>query len=166
MDIYKQKGFSLIEVMVSVTLLAISMVGLAALQNSSTKFDHQAYIRSQSVIQVSDMVDRMRANTVGVESGFYHQDPTPTSFTKNCNTVGNTCTASELAAYDIVTWNSQNTDLLPGGFGTISYVTISTYNIRVDWNEQEDEASVGASYKQPCGTSDETRRCYDMDILL
>ncbi len=161
-----QNGFSLIEVMVSVTLLTASMMGLAALQNVSTKFDHQAYIRSQSVIQAGDMVDRMRANTTGVNDGFYHVDPAPESFSKNCSLVGSTCTPQELANFDIVSWNTQNADLLPNGFGTISYVTVSTYQVNVSWNEQQDEETVGASYSKPCDSSDETLRCYKMSVRL
>jgi len=165
---FTQKGFSLIEVMVSVILLTASMLGLAALQNASTKFDHQAYLRTQSVIQAGDMIDRMRANTAGANSGNYIVSPLPKSFDKNCYASGSVCTAEELATYDIVKWNEQNAELLPGGIGAITgYVSTSTYMVSVSWTEQADEKAVGGDYKNPCDdSSKENLHCYQLEVRL
>ena len=166
--IVAQKGFSLIEVMVSVVLLTASMLGLAALQNASTKFDHQAYLRTQSVIQVGDMIDRMRANPVGASNGHYVVSPAPKTYETDCNLVASTCSAEELATFDIVVWNQQNATLLPGGIGAISgYTSTSTYMVAVGWTEQEDEKTVGGDYKNPCDDSTkESFHCYQLEVRL
>ena len=167
-NIISQKGFSLIEVMVSMVLLTASMLGLAALQNASTKFDHQAYLRTQSVIQTGDMIDRMRANNAGVGSGYYLISPVPTSYKKNCNLVAITCSAEELATHDIVVWNQQNANLLPEGTGSITGdISTSTYKVSVRWTEQKEHTSVSDDYKNPCdGSADENLRCYQLEVRL
>ena len=42
------QGFSLMEVLVALLVLAIGLLGLAALQARGVKFNHDAYLRSQA----------------------------------------------------------------------------------------------------------------------
>ena len=149
-------------------LLTTSMLGLASLQNVSTKFDHQAYLRTQSVIQAGAMIDRLRANIAGASSGYYIDSSPPKSYGKNCNLAISTCTTKELATYDIVTWNKQNANLLPGGAGGITGNTAtSTYMVSVGWTEQKKEILVGNDYKNPCdGSTKEDLHCYRLEVRL
>ena len=150
-----QIGFSLIEVLVSVVLLTTSLVGVAALQSKSMRFDHQALLRSQSVLQVSDMVDRMRANETGVAEGRYYFSTLPASYPKDCSVAGNHCSPEELAIYDVVVWNEKNAETLPGGFGSITdFGAISNHDfkITVNWQEQSKlQNATSANYVNRCG---------------
>ena len=163
-----QKGFSLVEVMVSMVLLTASMLGLVSLQKVSTKFDHQAYLRTQSVIQAGAMIEKLRANYAGASKGYYIVSPVPESYRKNCNSAVITCSHEELATYDVVTWNRQNANLLPGGTGLITGNTAtSTYMISVQWTEQKKQISVGDDYKNPCdGSKKEDLHCYQLEVRL
>lgn len=62
MSKHHQAGFTLLEVMVTVFIMAIGLLGLAALQLSSLSYNQSAYLRSQAVAEAYNMLDRMRAN--------------------------------------------------------------------------------------------------------
>lgn len=58
-----QKGFSLIEVLIAVLVLAIGLLGLASLQLKSIQTNQQSYYLSQVDNYLNDIVNRMRANS-------------------------------------------------------------------------------------------------------
>lgn len=58
-----QQGVSLLEVLITVVVLSIGLLGLAALQANATKFNHSAHLRSQATNMAHEMMERMRANT-------------------------------------------------------------------------------------------------------
>jgi len=57
-----EAGFSLIEVLVAMLVLAIGLLGLAALQTQGVRFNHDAYVRSHATALAYDIVDKMRVN--------------------------------------------------------------------------------------------------------
>ena len=58
----KNMGFTLIEVLVSVVILAIGLLGIAALQAASIRNTQNANIRSQAVFLAENLAARMRSN--------------------------------------------------------------------------------------------------------
>src|SRR5262245_8151399 len=56
------RGFSLMEVLVAMLVLAIGLLGLSSLQAQSMKFNHDAFVRSQATILAYDIMDKMRAD--------------------------------------------------------------------------------------------------------
>ena len=58
----RQAGFTLVEVLVAMLVLAVGLIGLAGLQLASMKSNHSAYRRSQAAIAVYDLLDRIRAD--------------------------------------------------------------------------------------------------------
>ncbi|QFS85892.1 MULTISPECIES: type IV pilus modification protein PilV [unclassified Marinobacter] len=67
-----QKGFSLIEVLITVLILAIGLLGLASLQANSLVGNQQSYMRSQATSLAYDMTDRLRANKRAALDGDYN----------------------------------------------------------------------------------------------
>lgn len=65
------RGFSLIEVLVAVLVLAIGLLGLAGLQLTGLKSNHSAYVRSQAALLAYDITERMRANRAAALVGDY-----------------------------------------------------------------------------------------------
>lgn len=55
-------GFSLIEVLVAVLVLAVGMLGIAAMQATALRNSQSSFERSQGVIQTYSIIDAMRAN--------------------------------------------------------------------------------------------------------
>lgn len=63
----RQHGTTLIEVLVTVLILATSLLAMAALQTRSLSNNHSAYMRSQANIFAYDIVDRIRIATPSAE---------------------------------------------------------------------------------------------------
>lgn len=57
-----QRGFSLLEVLVTIVVLAFGLLGLAGLQMRSLSTNTDAYQRTQAQAILSDMAERLRAN--------------------------------------------------------------------------------------------------------
>ena len=58
----RQKGLSLIEVMIALAVFSFGLLALAALMASGLKYNTSALHRSYATNQAYDMADRMRAN--------------------------------------------------------------------------------------------------------
>lgn len=127
-------GFSLVELMVALLVLAIGLLGLAGLQAKGLSNTHNAYLRTQAVLLAEDMADRMRANTgTGGLEGYLVTSPASTS----CSSP---CTAAQVAGNDLVAWHAALVAALPGGSATISQSS-SVYTITISWIERESNSS-------------------------
>ena len=104
----RQRGLTLIEVLVTLTILSIGLLGVAGLQGMAKRSTHQAYQRTLATQLVDGVIERIRANPTAVAS--YHtgtgsplggeeaSQPSP-----DCSGV-NACTDTQLAAYDLWAW--------------------------------------------------------------
>jgi type IV pilus assembly protein PilV len=110
-------GFTLIEVLIAVLVLAVGLVGLAGIQASGLQMNDSAYMRSQASILAQDIADRARANTRGFRNGAY-DDPSA-DIHDDCQEHANRCTAKEMAQTDVKVWQDSVAALLPDGEGTI-----------------------------------------------
>jgi type IV pilus assembly protein PilV len=77
----RSTGFTLLEVLVAVLVLAIGLLGMAGLQMTGMKSNNSAYLRSQASLLAYDITERMRANRNAALSGSYddcgHEGGTP-----------------------------------------------------------------------------------------
>ena len=64
-------GFTLIEVLVTMVIIAIGIMGLAGLQMSSLNSQLESYQRAQALLLVEDMSNRLRANAAEARAGSY-----------------------------------------------------------------------------------------------
>ncbi|NCT70066.1 MAG: type IV pilus modification protein PilV [Stenotrophomonas acidaminiphila] len=64
----RQRGVSLIEVLVSVVVLSIGLLGVAAMQSIALRGGQSSLESSQGVIQTTSILESMRANTVNAVS--------------------------------------------------------------------------------------------------
>lgn len=103
----QQAGFTLIEVLVAIVILAIGLLGQAALQSSGLRSSQESYLRTQATLLAADISDRMRANRQAALNGDYD-----TSF-------GATVTGSSIAALDLSDWVSTVSGVLPLGEGQV-----------------------------------------------
>ncbi|KIZ51181.1 pilus assembly protein PilV [Pseudomonas oryzihabitans] len=123
---YRQRGATLIEVLIAMFILAIGLLGLAGLQAVSTQSNQGAYYRSQATVLASDIVERMRANREMALAGNYTTSSFPTS--SNTHAVEGTQDKRDLAE-----WLNNLANSLPQGTGTIvTDSNIVTVSIRWD----------------------------------
>jgi type IV pilus assembly protein PilV len=109
-------GFTLVEVLVSILVLSIGLLGLARLQAVALRHNHSAHLRSQATLLAYDMADRMRANLQALRDGRYHLPSAAAS--PNCLTTSG-CTAAQMAAHDTYEWSLAVAQSLPQGQGVI-----------------------------------------------
>lgn len=140
-------GFSLLEVLIALLVLSIGLLGLAALQTVGLKFNRQSYGRTQATLQAYDIIDRIRANKSNnavINSNYDNVALGATPGTVDC--ASSTCDSSQLADYDIRSWNNANKSILPQGSGAICRGTLnatfstctvagSIYQIGIKWKE-------------------------------
>ena len=103
----RQHGFSLIEVLIAVLVLAIGLLGMAQMQANGMRSTHGAYLRTQATLLAGDVLESMRANLTAARTGNYNV------------TYGNAPTGSTIADDDVNGWLT-NVALLPSGQGQIS----------------------------------------------
>ena len=150
MNVLRQKGLSLIEVMIALAVFSFGLLALAALMASGLKYNTSALHRSYATSQAYDMADRLRATRQGLVDGVYNS-LSASSTVLNCGRFGSdsviNCDSGEMAQYDVSDWNNANADLLPEGTGTVSLESSDPviYAITVSWKtnmEIEDESFV------------------------
>jgi type IV pilus assembly protein PilV len=132
------RGFSLIEVLVALTVLAVGLMGVAKLFVVTIQGNASATSRLYAVNLGADLADRIRANRTG--GAAYAGAPT------NYSCAGGAlratlCTPTQMAANDLYLWKSQISTLMPAGAtGTVTYAAgntnlPSTYTITLAWKE-------------------------------
>ena len=141
----KQQGFSMVEILVTVVVIAIGLLGLAGLQATSLRNTEESYQRSQAATLAYDMLDRMRANVAGVSAGDYDSiTAAPGSYT-DCT--ANTCTVSEMADFNNGDWQANIAAALPSGGGTVSgNGSGSVFTITISWDDDRDPNTAAASF--------------------
>ncbi|MGK0270428.1 MAG: type IV pilus assembly protein PilV [Cocleimonas sp.] len=96
----KQRGFSMIEVMVSLVIIVTGVLGLSGLQLATIKGTSNAHSRNVAVMLAMELSDRMRANPVGVAGGFYDNDVGCALAETQCR-AGTSCTPQQIARADV-----------------------------------------------------------------
>ncbi|MDO8845064.1 MAG: type IV pilus modification protein PilV [Methylicorpusculum sp.] len=141
----KSGGFTLIEVMIAMVIMAVGLLGLAGLQATGLRNNQSAYNRSQATQLAYDMSDRIRANPISARnfatSVYNTVNPSAAVVKTACNAVAGTCTPADMAENDLFEWNRNLVATLPSGTGTIQ-VSGTVYNITVTWDDKREAAGV------------------------
>jgi len=153
LKIRRQAGFTLIEVLVTMLVLSIGLLGLAGLQAYGLGANREAYLRSQATVLAYDMADRMRANREGINN-LYYDNPTAAAVSACTNTTG--CDAAQMAQNDMHEWDQMLAERLPSGAGVICVDNspddgtptspqcdgTGSYSIKIWWREDPGNASL------------------------
>ena len=128
---FKQNsGFTLIEALVTMVLLASGLLGMIALQAKTLKFNQNAYLRTQATMLAYDMADRIRANPVessarasvkpSTLANSEYLKTTPVTNPPLCNKDNPCNDPVQMAQKDRFDWQTNIANTLPGGSGTIT----------------------------------------------
>ena len=107
-----QAGSTLIEVLISLLIFSGGMLGIAGVQGVSLRANQAAYYRTLATTYTQDIVERMRANTAGVDAGNYNN--IAGAATANCFTATG-CNRAQMAAQDVLDWKAAIAAAMPLG---------------------------------------------------
>lgn len=118
-----QRGATLVEVLVTLLILCIGLLGVAALQIQALRANHGATLRSQATVLSHDIADRMRANRTAALAGAYDV------------AIGAVPTGTTLSDLDLASWKESLAAILPSGDGAVVFAGgIAT--ITVQWTDR------------------------------
>lgn len=158
----KTGGFTLIEILIAVIILSIGLLGMAGIQLKGLRGTTNSTLRSQATMFANDIAERAHTNLNGVFIGTASTNQhyatvntlglcenKPEGY-QDCaatpdNPIATTCTAQEMATFDIYTVACGTDDvsgvnnLLPNGFMTITCANNCTIGspltININWQE-------------------------------
>ena len=192
MRIQLKRGFTLIEVLVTLVILMFGLLGIAGLMAKGQRVSFEAFQRHQALQIANDMAERLRANKAQAAAYVAQAGPPGIGDGKQfaslpagkCGTAA--CSAAELVAYDIALW-----DGLLQGYGEVRTVggtqtggvinargcievapapaAPNTYRISVAW-QGNDDVGIPADRPSNCGTGlyggEQFRRLVSLDVLV
>ncbi len=154
----RQGGFGLIEALVAMAVLSIGLIGLARLQTHGLRAAYTATQRTVAVAKAAEIVERMRANPIGVldASGASSYDiRAGSSFSEHgCDdrpgAAAKACTPAQLAEHDYSRWLSSLQRDMPGTSpsGDIAVrtdTTPPTVTVTIGWSERSGAKSYATS---------------------
>ena len=156
--LYKQSGFSMIEMLVAILVLSLGLLGVAGLQAATAKYRINTQANAAVSQLFSEFTERVRVNPEAAGSSF---DPTSAASTsqyaltstwatqsaatltvdKNCETTA--CTSAERAVFDMTTWRMRVKNILPQGAAYVEGDRKSGIDVTLLWmdKEQTDDTS-------------------------
>jgi type IV pilus assembly protein PilV len=150
----RMRGFSLIEVMVALIIIAVGMLGIAKLQALALSTTESSGTRSLVAIEAASLAASMHANR-----DYWVTNPPPASFTVSVTTTGPgttsvtisdatlgtaqdcasaACSASQVAAYDVQQWGAALGQVVGGAQATVTCNTAAvplSCTIQIAWVE-------------------------------
>lgn len=134
----RQRGVTLIEVLVTVAVTSVGLLGMAGLTIVSQRVNHEAYLRTQANFLAQSLIDSMHINVPAVVGGDYNGSYAGDMASETaCATQG--CTPQQRARYDMGRFDRFLANELPGGKASVSCA-----------NGTQQGAGVSAAYNGLC----------------
>lgn len=119
-----QTGVSMIEVLVSIIILSIGLLGLAGLQTAGLRHNQSASFRSTASMMAYNILDSMRANRVEAGAGSYNRLPGDAA-----------PSGSTLSILDMNNWLNELALRLPEGTGGIAVDADNKVTVLIQWDD-------------------------------
>ncbi|MGH8161042.1 MAG: type IV pilus modification protein PilV [Gammaproteobacteria bacterium] len=146
----RARGFSLLEALIALLVIAIGVLGVAGLQAASVYRTHTGAVNSLAAVEAQSIAARMIANpgafpADGSESDYNTTDAVAVALpSPSCTAAA--CTSAEMAQYDLHQWGSQLAQDLPQGQGAIAcQSTPPQCRVKITWQQKQMAASAGSS---------------------
>lgn len=148
----KQQGASMIEVLVTMFILAVGLLGAASLQSNGLRQAAMSQMSAEAQIQVQTLVETIMAydinNASGEPNGDYDMSAVPANKGTDCQITF--CTPAQLAQYNIWTWADNMNPALPSYAFDIDFDNANNeYSIQFTWDSLREGASYNASTCTP-----------------
>jgi len=125
-------GFTLIEILVTLIIISVGLLGIAGLHSMSLRNNFDALIRSHASALADEIADRMRTNRTRALAGDYNV------------ALGATRNGATQADADLSAWKARLATQLPGGDGSIAQAAAPSrlVTITIQWGERGQTAPV------------------------
>ena len=146
-----QAGLSMIEVLVSLTIVAFGVLGLLGLQARALSFQRDSFDRRTAAEMVAQLAERIRVNHLGLTTGLY-APPTAANLDATTATPGaitpcatpTACTITELARRDWQQWVVEYRQRSPGAAAYLQWDPADTRFVTVSVAWPEPQSTGGA----------------------
>lgn len=129
-----QRGVSLIEVLVTMVVVSLGLLGLAALQMLGLKAAESSHYRASAAFFAQDMVNRLRANAAAARAGNYNLAMTAAPPT----------TTTNIQDLDRKEWFEAMGRVLPAADGAIA-VNGNFVTVTVEWDDRRGDRATAAT---------------------
>ncbi len=142
-------GFTIVEVLISLLILSVGLMGLATLQVVGLQNTQGGAQRAQAAFLAYDITDRMRTNPAAVTAGSYNLaapvintqpqgvGPGPVAIVMvDCFGAAANCSSAQMAAHDLGQWQTQLGAYLNNGTGaiaTVDNITTTLVTVTIQW---------------------------------
>lgn len=145
MDSFRRahRGFSLIEVLVTLLIVALALLGAAGLQAQAMRFNKGGQNRAKAVFLAGDLAERMEANQDAAIAGSYAMPASSSPVATASVCTSSACTIDQLAQVDLAEWQSAIATTLPTGSWEVTQTTAgnpSVYTIVINWQERRSDS--------------------------
>lgn len=123
----RQRGVSMIELLVSFVIFSFGMLGLASLQTKTLAYGQSSLFRSQATALTDDILDRMRVDIVNAKAGKWN-----TALNVAADDVSPSGTG--VFTTDLEDWKRQVETLLPQGKASIA-VASGVVTVIIQWDD-------------------------------
>jgi type IV pilus assembly protein PilV len=138
-----QRGALMIEVLITIAIVAIGLAGLSLMQNRLQASEVESYQRTQAMMLANDMVNRISTNRVNAAS-YVIGTPTDPASTGAGSVCANPALATTVQGLDEAEWcnalqgaaevqSSTNVGALIGGRGCVHQIGAQEYMVTVVW---------------------------------
>jgi type IV pilus assembly protein PilV len=134
----QQKGFSLIEVLVTMMVISFGLLGIAGVIVNALKNNNSSYARTQASVLANDIIDRMRANRTTAETA---------PFAYNLALGASVPDGNTIVLNDLAQWRASLAAAMPSGTGSVTMANATQVTVVVQWNDARasgDGTGVGA----------------------
>ena len=137
-----QRGFSMLEILITLFLLTMWLLASAGVQTSSLQYTKAASFRTQAVYLATELAERMQANKTAAVAGSYaYSSDSPVTVTTDCT--ASLCSSANLATFDLAEWSNRVSAALPGATMTVTANNAGnnpmTYTIVVNWTDRRSD---------------------------
>lgn len=137
-----QRGFSMIEVLIAIVVLAIGLLGFALLQTTNLRYTQSANNRTLATNLAYSLLDQMRTNRLSAAqyttAGFAADSLTDAACIPP--------TATDAVAQGIATWRCQVFNSLgPSTQATVAYNASGVATVTLRWGERSAVATENAT---------------------
>ncbi len=142
-----QRGSSMLEILVTLVIVAIALLGTAGLQLNAMRVNKGGQFRAQAIFMASDMAERMEANKAESILGTYAVAATSAIGAAAILCDAAACSSTQLAAWDIRQWGTNITNVLPQPTWSITTAGAAnpiTYTIVINWTDRSNVKTVAS----------------------